>query len=86
MVEEEPAMKRFEFPIATVDLARLVPTSIQNLLRVLLCFLTLSATSLLNAAPTPAKSFHLPLTFEQNRGQAPGEVKWMGQKIGRAHV
>lgn len=45
------------------------------------CFLpALIAGSLLSAATPPApQSFRLPLAFEQNRGQAPPEVKWMGQ-------
>jgi len=40
----------------------------------------LLAGSLLSAAkmPTP-QSFRLPLAFEQNRGQAPAQVTWMGQ-------
>jgi hypothetical protein len=45
------------------------------------CFLpVLMAGSLLSAAtpPTP-QSFRLPLAFEQNRGQAPPQVEWMGQ-------
>jgi hypothetical protein len=78
IVEENSAMK-FEFPIATEDLARLFPVFVRNLLRVLVCSLTLSATSLLNAASTQPQSFRLPLTFEQNRGQAPNDVKWLGQ-------
>jgi len=40
----------------------------------------LLAGTLLSAAPTPTpQSFRLPLAFEQNRGQAPPKVKWMGQ-------
>src|SRR5438445_10627077 len=38
----------------------------------------LIAGGLLSAAPTP-QQFHMPLVFEQNQGQAPGQVKWMGQ-------
>ena len=42
-------------------------------------FLTaLIAGGLLSAAPVP-QQFRLPLVFEQNRGQAPTEVNWMGQ-------
>jgi hypothetical protein len=45
------------------------------------CFLpALMAGSLLSAATTPTpQSFRLPMAFEQNRGQAPPQVKWMGQ-------
>jgi hypothetical protein len=41
------------------------------------------AGSLLSAAtaPTP-QSFRLPLTFEQNRGQAPAQVKWSARSSG----
>lgn len=45
------------------------------------CFLpVLMAGSFLSAATVPKpQSFRLPLAFEQNRGQAPPQVKWMGQ-------
>jgi hypothetical protein len=72
-------MKPYRFPIATLDLARLVPPFVRRPLRILLASLTLSGTTLLAAAPAPPQTFHLPLTFEQNRGQAPNEVKWLGQ-------
>src|SRR5882724_1675691 len=38
----------------------------------------LIAGGLLTAAPQP-QQFHIPLVFEQNQGQAPEQVKWMGQ-------
>lgn len=60
-------MRLFQFPIATVDLARS--------LRLLLCSLILTGTTLLAARPAPAQTLYRPLTFEQNRGQAPKEVK-----------
>ena len=45
-----------------------------------ICFLpALMAGSFLSAATTTPQSFQLPLAFEQNRGQAPPQVKWMGQ-------
>src|ERR1700733_3185723 len=71
-------MKLFQFSIATASLARLFPASARTPLRLLLCSLTLSGSTLLAAAPAQPQTFHLPLTFEQNRGQAPKEVKWLG--------
>src|SRR5262249_48589981 len=38
----------------------------------------LIAGGLLSAAPAP-QPFRRPLTFEPNRGQAPAQVKWLGQ-------
>jgi hypothetical protein len=72
-------MKLFPFPIATVDLARLFPVFVRRPLRLLLFSLTLSGTTLLAAAPAPPQPFHRSLTFEQNRRQAPNEVRWLGQ-------
>ena len=45
------------------------------------CFVSALMAGSLSAATTmPApQSFRLPLAFEQNRGQAPPQVKWMGQ-------
>ncbi|MFL6447907.1 MAG: SBBP repeat-containing protein [Bryobacteraceae bacterium] len=42
------------------------------------CLAALLITGLLSAAPVP-QQFRLPLVFEQNRGQAPAGVQWMGQ-------
>jgi hypothetical protein len=39
----------------------------------------LIAGTLLSAGPQPHQSFHRPLTFEQNLGQAPTQITWMGQ-------
>ena len=39
----------------------------------------LIAGGLLLAAPGPQQPFHRPLVFEPNRGQAPAQVKWLGQ-------
>jgi hypothetical protein len=72
-------MKFYPFPISVVDPARLVRIFVPGTLRVLLFSLALSSPALLNAASLPPQNFHLPLTFEQNRGQAPGEVKWLGR-------
>src|ERR1700753_157597 len=72
-------MKFHPFPISVVVPARLVRIFVPGTLRVLLFSLALSSASLLNAASMPPKNFHLPLTFEQNRGQAPGQVKWLGR-------
>jgi hypothetical protein len=71
-------MKLFQFPIATVDLARFFPAFVPSQRRLLLCSLTLCGTMLLTAPPARAQTFYQPLTFEQNRGQAPTEVKWLG--------
>src|SRR5207342_2372635 len=38
----------------------------------------LMTARLLSAAPAP-QSFHRPLVFEPNQGQAPAQFKWMGQ-------
>jgi hypothetical protein len=54
---------------------RLFPVFVRCPLRLLLCSLTL----LLPGAPARAQTFYRPLTFERNRGQAPKEVKWLGQ-------
>jgi hypothetical protein len=51
---------------------------VRSPLRLLLCSLALTGTTLLTAAPGQAQRFYRPLTFEQNRGQAPKEVKWLG--------
>jgi hypothetical protein len=72
-------MRLFQFPIATVDLARFFPAFIPSQRRRLLCSLTLCGTTLLTASPARAQTFYQPLTFEQSRGQAPKEVKWLGQ-------
>ena len=89
-------MKFYPFPISVVHPARLVRIFVPGTLRVLLFSLAFSSASLLNAASLPPQNFHLPLTFEQNRGQAPSDVKWFGRssnyrvlvekEIGRAHV
>jgi hypothetical protein len=71
-------MKLFQFPIATVDLARFFPVFVRNPLPLLLCSMTLTGTTILTAPPARAQTFYQPLTFEQNRGQAPTEVKWLG--------
>jgi hypothetical protein len=67
-------MKLFQFP-------RLFPVFVGSPLPLLLCSLTLCGTTLLTAAPARAQPFYRPLTFEQNRGQAPKEVKWLGQGL-----
>ena len=72
-------MKFYPFPISVVDPARLVRIFVPAALRVLLFSLALNSPSPLNAASTPPQNFHLPLTFEQNRGQAPSDVKWLGR-------
>jgi Beta-propeller repeat len=72
-------MKLFQFPFAPLGFARLFPVSARTALRLLWCSLSLSGSTLLAAAPAQPQTFHLPLTFEQNRGQAPKEVKWLGQ-------
>jgi hypothetical protein len=77
--DKKLTMKFYPFPIWVVDPARLVRIFVPGTLRVLLFSLALSSTSLLNAASMPPQNFHLPLAFEQNRGQAPGEVKWLGR-------
>jgi hypothetical protein len=53
---------------------------VRSPLRLLLCSLALTGTTLLTAAPAQAQTFYRPLTFEQNRGQAPKEVKWLGHR------
>src|ERR1700760_4672879 len=73
------AMKPYRFPIAPLDLARLVPALVRRPFWILLGSFALSGTTLLAAVPAPLETFHLPMTFEQNRGQAPNEVKWLGQ-------
>jgi hypothetical protein len=65
-------MKLYQFP-------RLFPVFVRSPLRLLLCSLTWCGTTLLTAAPARAQTFYRPLTFEQNHGQAPKEVKWLGQ-------
>jgi len=72
-------MKLFQFPITTIYLARLFLVFVRTPLRLLLCSLTLCGITFLTAAPAQAQTFARPLTFEQNRGQAPNEVKWIGQ-------
>jgi hypothetical protein len=71
-------MKLLRFPIATVDLAPFFPALVPSQRRLLLWSLTLCGTTLLTAPPARAQTFYQPLTFEQNRGQAPKEVKWLG--------
>jgi hypothetical protein len=71
-------MKLFQFPIATMDLARFFPVFVRNPLPLLLCSMTLTGTTLLTAVPTLAQTSYRPLTFEQNCGQAPKKVKWLG--------
>jgi hypothetical protein len=73
-------MKPHPFPIATLDSALLSPMFAWNQLRLLLFVLTLSATTLLIAAPARAQTLHRALTFEPNRKQAPDEVKWLGHR------
>ena len=69
-------MKLFQFP-------RLFPVLVRSPLRLLLCSLTLCGTTLLTAASARAQPFYLPLTFEQNRGQAPKRVEWLVQSYHR---
>jgi hypothetical protein len=76
--DAEFPMKLYPFPISVVNPVRLLFAMAPGTVRVLLFLLSLFSPSLLNAAPT-AQNFHLPLTFEQNRGQAPGDVKWLGR-------
>ncbi len=71
-------MKLFHSPMATGDPARFLPVFVRSPLRFLLSSLTLTGTILLTTAPAPAQTFYRPLTFEQNRGQAPKKVKWLG--------
>jgi hypothetical protein len=73
------AMKLFQFPLVTIYVGRLFLSLVRTPLRFLLCSLTLCNTTLLTAAPAQAQKVSLPLTFEQNRGQAPKEVRWIGQ-------
>jgi hypothetical protein len=72
-------MKLFQFPIVIMYVVRLFLSLVRTPLRFLLCSLTLCSTTLLTAAPAQAQKVSLPLTFEQNRGQAPNEVRWIGQ-------
>jgi hypothetical protein len=69
-------MKLFESPIASGDLARLLPVFVPSLLPLLLCTVTLTGTMLLTAAPAQPQTLCRPSSFERNRGQAPKEVKW----------
>jgi hypothetical protein len=69
-------MKLYQFP-------RLFSVFVPSPLRLLLCSLALCGPTLLTAAPARAQTFYRPLTFEQNRGQAPKEVKWLGQSYHR---
>lgn len=71
-------MKLFQCPIGTGDPARFLPVFVRSPLRFLLCSLTLTGTTLSATAPAPAQTFYRSLTFEQNRGQAPKKVKWLG--------
>ena len=71
-------MKLFQRPIATGDPALFLPVFVPSPLRLLLCSLTLTGTTLLTAAPAQPQTFYRPLTFEQNRGQAPKKAKWLG--------
>jgi hypothetical protein len=71
-------MKLFPFSIATGSPARFLPVFVRSPLRLLLCALTLTGTTLSSAAPAPAQTFYRPLTFERNRGHAPQKVKWLG--------
>jgi hypothetical protein len=77
--DKEFTMKFYPFPISVVDPARLLRAIVPGTLRVLLFSLAFSSASLLHAASTTLQNFHMPLSFEQNRGQAPGEVKWLGR-------
>ncbi len=72
-------MKLFQYPLVTIYVVRLFLPLVRTPLQFLLCSLTLCSTTLLTAAPAQAQKVSLPLTFEQNRGQAPNEVKWIGQ-------
>jgi hypothetical protein len=72
-------MKLFQFPIVIMYVVRLFLSLVRTPLRFLLCSLTLCSTTLLTAAPAQAQRVSRPLTFEQNRGQAPNEVKWIGE-------
>src|SRR5206468_12797466 len=42
----------------------------------------LIAGALMSAAPRPQQAFHRPLSFEQNRGQAPTKVSWIAHGSG----
>jgi Beta-propeller repeat len=66
----------------TQVLARLFPALVQSAARILLFSITLIPANLLRAAALPPQTYHLPLAFEQNRGQAPSAVKWLGQSSG----
>ena len=57
----------------------LFPVFVRSPLRLLLCSLRLCGTTLLTAAPARAQMFYQPLPFEQNRGQAPREVRCLRQ-------
>jgi hypothetical protein len=72
-------MKLFQLPLVTMYVVRLFLSLVRTPLRFLLCSLTLCNTTLLTTAPVQAQKVSLPLTFEQNRGQAPKEVRWIGQ-------
>ena len=50
--------------------------------RICLLLPALIAGKLLTAAPLPQQSFHRPLTFEQNKGQAPKPVSWLARGSG----
>jgi hypothetical protein len=69
-------MKLYQFP-------RLFPVYVRGPLGLLLCSLTLCGTKLLTAAPAQGQTFYRPLTFEQNRGQAPKRVEWLVQSYHR---
>lgn len=60
-------------------LARSFPADARRMLRFLLGFTTLITPALLSAAALPSQTIHLPATFEQNRGQAPAGVQWLGR-------
>src|SRR5262245_57885436 len=52
-----------------IRVSAMIPVSVVSLLM---------AGRLLSAAPAP-QSFHRPLVFEPNQGQAPAQFKWLGQ-------
>ena len=72
-------MRLFQFPIATLYLARLFLLFVRTPRRLLLCSLTLCGIAFLSASPARAQTPYRSLTFEQNRGQAPKYVKWLAQ-------
>ncbi|MGC2404178.1 MAG: hypothetical protein WA510_30580, partial [Acidobacteriaceae bacterium] len=75
-------MKLNQFPTAARNLTRLFPVVVRSTVRALFFCATLLPTILLRAASLPPRTVYWPFTFEQNRGQAPEVVKWLGQSSG----